>query len=167
MSAFRFRFALLSLIVALAGSAPATAITYRDASAGAVCHAANGALAAKFTYNLHYLTNVGTADAYVICNLVMEDATLTPEPLTTLSAEVLLAGAGTATCVAQVGYFYGSELHVLRSSAQTQTTVGPGAIPMVWPVSSVQRENVYELLVINCKLPPGAKMGLIQYWVGT
>ena len=99
----------------------------------------------------------------------MEDATLTPDPLNNLTVDVLLAGAGhTVTCVAQVGYFYGTELHVLRSSALTRTAAGAGeSAHLVWSVSSVQRENVYELLVLNCKLPPGAKMGLIQYWTGS
>jgi hypothetical protein len=168
MNVARFRIASsLSLIVAfagLAGSAPAIA-NYRDASAGAVCHPANGALAAKFTYNLHYLTNAGTTDAYVICHLPMDDASLVPNSLSYLRIDVLTAGAGsTVTCVAQTGAFYAGSVHIYKSSSLTHTSsVVSESFALGWDVADIQRANVYEVLVINCKLAPGAKLGLLQY----
>ena len=155
-----------TLAIALGQSSPATATAYRDASAGAVCHAANGALAAKFTYNLNYLTNAGTTDAYVICHLPMDDAASTPDAVGKLAVHGLIPTVGAAvTCTAQVGAFYDSSNHIYHSSAKTD----PAALPnselfLTWDSFEVERTSAFHVLSINCKLPPGAKLGLIERW---
>ena len=169
MSAIRSSIAhllsLIVLLVGLAGSAPALAANYRNASAGAACRPANGALSAKFTYNLHYLTNVGSTDAYVICSLVMDDASPSPAPTADLRVDVFTTTAGTTvTCVAQVGAYYGGAAQITGSSAASVTSVVDSASSqLAWNTTNLQRSGVHLLLVINCKLPPGTKLGLIQY----
>jgi hypothetical protein len=171
MRVFHFRSALLSLVAVLAGSlanpAPA-AITYRDASAGAACHAANGALASKFTYNLNFVTNVGTTDAYVICSLPMDDASSLPDNIHTLSVAVQTSNPGaTVTCVAQNGSFYDGINHIYNSASRSYTAIGANAaFFLTWDGAALHRDGIYAVLTINCKLPPGTKLGLIQRWEG-
>jgi hypothetical protein len=169
MRASRFPAFVLPLIVAVAGlvvPTPGAAINYRDTSAGAACHAANGALANKFTYNLNYLTNISNTDAYVICELVTDDATDTPELLIHLQVDVLVPTPGSnVTCMAQVGSFWDGVNHIRASQAQSYTTVSPDyGFSLDWNEAPLQRLYITETLTINCKLPPGAKLGLIQRW---
>jgi hypothetical protein len=161
-----YAFALLATTLAatLPAIGPAAAANYRYASAGAACHAANGALASKFTFNLNYLTNVGTTDANVICSLPMDDATATPDTLTWLSVSVLVPTQGaTVTCMAQTGYFFNGVNTIYRSSAQTYTATQPNvAYTLQWNSYLLERADYVSVLTINCKLPPGTKLGLIQ-----
>jgi hypothetical protein len=160
-----------TLFAALLSANGAAATSYfRHASAGADCHAANGALAGKFTYNLNYLTNVGTADAYVICSLPPDDdASLGPNIVTSLSVEVFLPSAeSTVSCMAQTGAFFDGANQVYRSQAQSYTSVGPNAgTQLQWSGSALERGAAWRVLTFNCKLPPGARLGLIQRWEDT
>ena len=155
-----------SLAVASAGGPAAAASTFHDASAGVDCQAANGALAAKFTYNLNFLTNTGTTDAYVVCSLPMDDENQTPAMLEGLMVDVQLGAAGsTVTCVAQTGYWGAGVNQIFRSSAQSHTSTIPNETDqLVWNAAALGRDGVATVLTLNCKLPAGAKMGLIQRW---
>ena len=165
MSAIRVRSALLCLAAAGALSMPASAERFRDSSAGAVCQAANGAVAAKFNRTLTYITNAGTTDAYVICHLPMDDASSTPDHVSRLTVEVTIPNAGgNVACVAQSGAYYQGANHIYASQAQSYTAAGPNESATIdWTVP-MYRLNVFNVLTLNCKLPPGAKLGLIERW---
>jgi hypothetical protein len=162
------RFALPCLVL-LAGSVgsstPASAVVYRNSSAGAVCHPANGALVAKFNRTLNFIQNAGTTDAYVICQQVMDDADVQPYAVTLLTASVALPNTGTtATCTAQVGAHYDNTNFVYMSFAKSFTATEPNdSTHLEWDVP-FYRIAVFHVLTINCKLPPGAKLGLLQRW---
>ena len=173
MDTNRTRFALLALFVVVVGSlttpVPAhAAVTYRDASAGAACHAANGSLATKFNFNLSFLTNAGTVDAYVICSLPMDDATASPLAINKVKVHAQLPNADTTlTCTAQTSAYFGGENHVYYSSTKTFTSTGPNAnFTLLWTGADLTRQDVYAVLSFNCKVPPGAKLGLIERWEG-
>ena len=154
------------LVAALATSAPAAATTYRDLSAGAVCHPANGALASKFTYNLQYLTNIGTTDAYVICSLETSNTSNPAGPPALLRFHAQTTNVGSiVTCSAQVGAHFGGISRIYRSSTETYTSVDPDeGFALNWNEVLLDRTISYQLLSVNCKLPPGAKLGLIEFW---
>jgi hypothetical protein len=166
MHASRLGFALSALVVGCLGlAAPVAAIAYRDASAGAVCHAANGALASKFNFTLTTVTNAGTTDAYVICHLPMDDTSTTPDHVSSLSVEATLPNTGqTVTCVAQASYFHHGVNHIYVSQSQTYTSGEPNENPTLTWSAPIYRLNVFNVLSLNCKMPPGGKLGLIQRW---
>jgi hypothetical protein len=159
-----FAASLLVVVAGLAIPAPIAAKDYRNASAGSACHPANGAMAAKFNYNMHYLTNVGTTDAYVICDLQMDDATSLPEDATLLAVNLLLPDAGTTvTCIAQAGVFYDGMTSIYKSQSRTWSTgFDNQPVRLEWTGIGLARTHYSQVLTLNCKLPPGAKMGLIQ-----
>ena len=164
----RFCFALTAFVLvagSVVHSAPASAVRYRDSSAGAVCHPANGALVAKFNRTLNYIQNAGTTDAYVICQQVMDDGDVQPEKVTLLTASVTVPTQGaTVTCVAQAGAFYDNINHVYLSYSESFTAGAPNASAhLEWDVP-FYRISVFHVLTLNCKLPPGAKLGLLQRW---
>jgi hypothetical protein len=148
--------------LAVAASAPAAAQAYHYASAGAACQPANGALA-KFTYNLHFLTNTGTTDQTVVCHLGMDDAGGTPKAHVFLNVQVYLPATGTTvTCLAQTGGFYGEGTHIQASTAKTLTSSTPNQYgALSWTGAELPRENSSVIVTLNCKLPPGARMGTI------
>jgi hypothetical protein len=156
-----------SLAVSLAASSPAHALRARDTSAGGACHPANGAAAGKFTYGNLSLTNVGTVDQYVICHLQMDDDTtaLYPARPDTLSVAVT-AGAtpGTVACVAQIG-FHANGANYVRSSFSRSVTLAAGNNGWAYWDSTTAwtREFAYETLTLNCKVPPGFRMGLVEW----
>jgi hypothetical protein len=143
---------------------PAAAQTYHAYTSGAACQPANGALSPKFTYNLQFLTNTGTSDQTVVCFLPQADAGLTPENLIYLSVAAYLPAAGTTiTCLAQVGY-YGEAGNVIDVSvAQSFTSSTTHQYPLLyWDGATLPRASSYEVLALNCKLPPGARIGTIN-----
>ena len=154
-----------TLAATLSMSHPAAAAaTFHNTSAGVACHAANGALAAKFTYNLNFLTNGNTTDAYVVCALNMDDTNQTPAVLNGLTATLFLPTPGTAACVAQTGYFSGTN-QIEGSTALTYTsTYSNLTLQFSFDTSQLTRAGMTQVLTLNCKLPPGAKLGLIQRW---
>jgi len=169
MAAHPIRTVLFASIVAVAGLVaprPGAALEVRDYSAGTACRPANGALAPKFNYNLHYLTNIGTVDAYVVCDVALDDPSQTPDELFLLNVDLLVPTVGhTVTCVAQVGSFYSGQAHIVASSAVSATAnAADDAIVLGWDTTKLVRNDVFKVLTLNCKLPPGTKMGLIQRW---
>ena len=155
---------VVALAAGMASSSPAFA-AYRNASAGAACHAANGALASKFTFNLNYLTNVGTTDAYVICNLAIDDAIGTPDTVTRLTVSLVVPTQGaTVSCVAQAGAFYNGTNHIIQSLAESDSADVPNAVVFLSWDQDLVRGDALNVLTLNCKLPAGTKMGLIERW---
>jgi hypothetical protein len=157
---------LATMLAALSTSPPAAAAnTFHNASAGVACHPANGALAAKFIRNLNFLTNASTGDAYVVCSLPMDDAYNAPAQLDGLMVDVFLPTPGTVTCVAQTGTFSNGSNVIQASTAMTHTSSTTNvAVQFSFNANLLQREGVYRVLTLNCKLPAGTKMGLIQRW---
>jgi hypothetical protein len=154
--------ATLMASLALA-TAPAHALTYRDKSAGAACQGANGA-ASKFTYTMQYLTNVGPVDQYVVCDMTAYD--VSNEPLTPYIFRVNFTmgqAGGTITCVVQTGGHYSGSNVIRSSSAETATMGSLENGYLDWDPESIVRTQPYDVLMLNCKVPPGAKVGLIQY----
>jgi hypothetical protein len=157
--------AALAIVAPLAAAPTASAYNYRNVSAGGVCHGANGANS-KFTFNLQYLTNVGNTDQYVVCNLGNDDLGSFTGPVK-LATYLRLPTAGTTvTCIAQVGYWADGVTTVRSSSALSWTTTTPNeGVLLQWDAAKLTRYQHYEIPMFNCKLPPGAQMGLIEYWL--
>jgi hypothetical protein len=142
----------------------ATAYTYRDESAGTACQGANGA-ASKFTYTMQYLTNVGAVDQYIVCDLTSHDATNDPLTPSIFRVNFTMAQAGsTITCVVQTGAHHSGTNHIISSASETYTSESANANSFLdWDPGSIVRNNPYDVLMLNCKVPPGTKVGLIQY----
>jgi hypothetical protein len=138
---------------------------FRSTHAGVACHPANGSLASSFNYTLQTLTNVGTVDAYVICALPMDDLSTYPTQLHYLVVNAVLPQSGTTlACTAQVGAFYSGTTHIRESVARATTSSQPNAQAQLSWYNELAPERAYgyDVLSLNCKLPPGAKLGLIQ-----
>lgn len=157
---------LAATFAAAVGSAsPASASTYLYVSAGVACHPANGALAAKFNRNLNYLTNSGTTDGYVVCHFQMADASGAVSPFGGIHVHMQGSASGaTITCVAQVGAFFSGTNLIEGSLARTYTTIAPNESVVLSWYGGLVRDEFEDVVTLNCKLPPGTKMGLIQRW---
>jgi hypothetical protein len=157
--------ACASLVVAgvLAFPQPVAADANVTVSAGVACQPASGALAAKVNYNLQYLTNVGTTDLTVVCFVPKTDYGYYTYNFTSLTVAVWLPNAGqTVTCLAQTGHFRDAGNYIRTSAAKAHTSAEPGDYhSLVWTVELL-RNYTTDILVLNCKLPPGAKMGTIE-----
>lgn len=167
MAAPSFRLLAVACLAVLFGATPAHALRYRDTSAGGACHPANGGAANRFTYGNLSLTNIGTVDQYVICHLQMDDdaSALTPTRPEILAVAVT-AGAtpGTVVCVGQIGYHANGGNNVRSSISRTTTLPASNNGFLVWNTGTPWvREFVYETLTLNCKVPPGFKLGLIEW----
>jgi hypothetical protein len=157
------RVACTGLVVAIAMAAgPADTARYRHTSAGGACHVANGGAAGKFTFNNHYLTNIGTTDQYVICHFEMDDPTALPNSVDYLGVQAFAPYPDmTVTCVAQTGNYVDGTVNLQSSVARSYTTFGANApFALEW-IGALTRQNVTQVLTLNCKVPPGAKLGLI------
>lgn len=159
---------VLALLVALVVPLSADAQTYytQNASAGAACHPANGGAAARFVRANYTLTNNNTTDQYAVCHLPMQDTPgLTYAPLS-LSIHVGAGNTGgTFVCAAQTGSYTNNNSTVIHSSSAQQATVL--AFTNAWleiDTSKLARSDHKQVLVLNCRLPPGGKLGLIE-WV--
>jgi hypothetical protein len=155
--------ATLAAALALAPGA-AQSNTYRDESAGTACQGSNGA-ASKFTYTMQYLTNVGTVDQYVVCDLTSHDATNQPLTPDVFRVNFTMAQAGsTITCTVQTGSHHTGTNHIISSSAETYTSVNSNENGYLdWEPASIVRNDPFDVLMLNCKVAPGTKVGLIQY----
>jgi hypothetical protein len=143
----------------------ANAAVFRDTSAGGACHAANGAAAAKFSYGNNLLTNNATNDQFVVCHFQMDDdqaVTLTT-PLYVSAAISPGATGGTVTCLAQMGYFLSGQSLVSASISRSATLPAGEHTTLAWNAVSWGRTEPYQTLTLNCRLPPGFRMGLIQW----
>jgi hypothetical protein len=161
------RLLAVACLAVLVGAGPAHAVRYRDTSAGGACHPANGAAAGKFTYGNLSLTNLGSVDQYVICHLQMDDD---PTALTPTRPEILAvavtAGAtpGTVACVGQIGYHANGVNHLRSSISRSLALAAANNGFLLWNSGTPwAREFVYETLTLNCKVPPGFKLGLIEW----
>ena len=158
---------LCSCMLALAAlPLPAQATVARDLSAGGACHAANGAAVGKFTFSNFSLLNIGTTDQFVVCNFQMEeDLSLTLKAASTLSVSVT-AGAtpGTVTCTAQTGHHYSGATVIRSSFVRTVTLPASNNGYLLWDDPAWIRINPWDTLTLNCRLPGGFRMGLIEWY---
>jgi hypothetical protein len=155
--------------LALAGAwcaTPAAALESHDTSAGGACHAANGTLSGSFTRNLHYLTNISNTAAIVVCHLQMDDddggGAQSPFWLVVHVAGKPLTEV---TCTFQLGGFHDGVNHVY--SSQSMTMAFPSANPygrFDFDYTKFVRPNYHTILSLNCKVPAGGKIGLIEWW---
>ena len=157
--------ALFTACVGAVPSSPAEAAVLRDTSAGGACHAANGAAAAKFSFGNNLLTNNATNDQYVVCHFQMHDdqATALTTPLYLSVAVSSGPTGGVVTCLAQMGFF-ASGVHSVTASVTRSTLISTGgSAAMEWNAVAWGRTDAFQTLTLNCKLPPGFRMGLIQW----
>ena len=157
--------ATIAAAIGTASPAAAATTSLNYVSAGVACHPASGALAAKFNRNLNYLTNVGTTDAYVVCHFQMADSPTLVAAFGGLYVHLQGSAAGsTVTCVAQVGAFFSGTNQINGSVARTHTTSAHNESLVLSWLSGLERDDFADVVTLNCKLPPGMKMGLIQRW---
>ena len=158
--------ALLTICVGMVVTPTATAAKFRDTSAGGACHAANGAAAAKFSFGNHYLTNNATTDQYVVCHFQMDDeqAELITTPLfLAMTATAGPASGGTVTCLAQVGNYSMGATTITASATRSAPLAAGASTTLDWSGVSWGRTQHYQVMTLNCRLPPGFRMGLIQW----
>jgi hypothetical protein len=169
MNSTNLRWPALLAVVLAASSIPhgrATADESHSANGGGACHAANGALAGKFNRTLHYVTNVGTTDAYLVCHLQMDDDDASGAQSPT-HFEVNVSGApGTSiTCIAQLGGYYFGTSQIAASNGKTLAfTEGATWGELAFDHAALGRSFSYIALTLNCKVPLGGRVGLIERW---
>jgi hypothetical protein len=163
-TAFRTALGVVLAGLASAIAPPAVALTSHDTSAGGACHPASGSLGGSFNRNLHYLTNIGGTDAYVVCHLQMDDDTQAQPPIWLV---VHVAGQpGTqVTCTFQAGAFYDGANRVVASTSETLGFTQAATYGRLdFDVEPLVRPNYHTLLTLNCKVPAGGRLGLIERW---
>lgn len=151
--------ALLALAFA---TTPADATIYRDMSAGGACKAAYAG-ASPFVYSATHLENKGVVDLYVVCQFQHYDIGAAQSPLMVTAALTAGALGGTAVCVVQMGWYDGT----LHNSAVVSRGIAlaPGTSGQVtWEGADLPRTSATDVLTLNCKLPGGFKLGLIEVW---
>jgi len=154
------------LALASPQSADATGYTYwhHDTTGGMACDPANGGAVAKFVRGNMLLTNNNSTDQYVICHLQMDD--LEPYVYVPIGLRVHFAAAatgGTFTCTVQIGYFINGATNLVTSLTYSKTLAAGayGSIP--WDQYSLTRNNPWDVVTINCKIPPTGKIGSIDW----
>jgi len=153
-------------IAALSGSAPAAAASYRDTSAGSACHPMNPGIA--FTYSNNYLTNTTSSNQYVICHFQMNDdgSTATTKPTALDVAFASGATGGTIVCGAQEGGFYSGTNFVTSSNGQNYVMAPNSNHFIIFNTTGLTRSVAWDVLTVSCRVPPGFKMGLIEWTEG-
>jgi hypothetical protein len=154
--------ALAATVSCLALPTPAAAQTYRDTSAGGACKAA-AAGSTAITFGNTYLLNKSTVAQYVICHFDMFDLAGSTAQSTSMLKAYFGAGdtAGTPTCVVQIG-FYTQQLYTSDISSGS-VTIQPGLSDFIaFGSADMVRDAYYQTLTLNCKVPPGFRMGLIE-----
>jgi len=142
---------------------PAHAEIYLSTNAGGACKPAYGA-SDKFTFTELYAQNIGTTDQYLVCNFA--NFTISTGQLAAPIDELRVwAGAGatpgTLACTVKMGYWLGSP--VVTSTSTKSAALGISSTGMLDFVSTdLPRDSEYQVLSMNCKLPGGFKLGLIQ-----
>jgi hypothetical protein len=153
--------------VALLGAGPVAAgtTTYRDTSGGGACHAASGGAAGSFTYGNNYITNTGTTTQYVICHFGMVDVVdlMPPTQLFQVSISTTVANR-TVLCTAQTGAYFAGTNHIASSNARTHTFDAVGDFSLQWDASQIIRTSAYTTFTLNCRMDPGTRVGVIEYW---
>jgi hypothetical protein len=154
--------ATLAAVLALT-SGTTSAYTYRDESAGTACQGANGA-ASKFTYTMQYLTNVGTVDQYIVCDLTSHDVSASVLPILIFRVNYTMPQAGSSiTCTVQTGSHYNGANHIVSSSSKTYTSSNPNDFGVLDWGQTIYRNSTYDVVMLNCKVSPGTRVGLIQF----
>jgi hypothetical protein len=151
--------AAVALVVA---ATPADATIYRDMSAGSACKAAYAGVS-PFVYSATHLENKGVVDLYVVCQFQHYDIGAAQSPL--LVSVALTAGTlgGTAVCVVQTGYYNGT-VHNSAVVARGVPLAAGASGQVVWEGADLPRASEADVLTLNCKLPGGFRMGLIEVW---
>jgi len=145
---------------------PAHARIHMSSNAGGACKPAYGA-STKFNFTELYALNTSTTDQYLVCNFT--DLTIAPftsnaQPIDMLRVFVVSgASAGTVTCVAKMGHL-ADLTPTVASSATGSVPMSANSASAIVLGSDLPRTNEYDVLSMNCKLPGGFKLGLIQRW---
>ena len=154
----------LALAIALsAAPQPARAHISLSTSAGSACKPAYGA-STRFNFTELYARNNGTTDEYLVCGFANWSFTGvgSARPLKSLSIWVNTGAAGgTAVCVAKMGYWTGGAT-VVSMATRSLTFDSYGSGNLLWEEADLPRSEEFQVLSMNCKLPGGAKLGLIQ-----
>jgi hypothetical protein len=138
----------------------AAASIHRNTSGGGACQPASSG-STSFSFNNTYLENRGTTAQYVICHftqLDFGDDALSPERLDLYFTAG--ASSGTPVCVVQMGWHWGT-LHTSAAVARTATIAAGGTDDLTWLSGDLPRTTAAYTLTLNCKVPPGFKLGLI------
>ncbi len=162
-------FGMLALSAALAlGTAllvtpnTAFAVVNRNSSAGSACQPANGS-APWFQFTNNYLINNGTTDKYVVCNFVIDETStsaITHLAVWTNSGAV----GGQAVCSAQTGYRAINTTSIAGTNVGAVTLGGGSSAGRIdFTESSLPRSDGYDVLTLNCRVPGGWKIGLIEF----
>ena len=155
----------LTLAVGLTAAGNASAINYRDTSAGGACQPASGGASGSFSHSNNYLTNIGTTTQYIICHFAMDDAEFTPTNTNLLNVHIQSTQAGTriVTCTAQTGSFYNGVNQVYRNQTRTYTFSAAGHTYLDFDESVLTRTVPWHTFTLNCRMDPGTRVGLIEY----
>jgi len=133
-------------------------------SGGSACKPAYGA-STKFVFTELYALNTGTTDQYLVCGFANWALTGPAAKPPNIVAVYVAAGttSGTAACTIKMAAFFGttSVASVLVRSATLQPAESTS---LYFNGLDLQRWQDYQILSMNCKLPGGFKLGLIQRW---
>jgi len=142
---------------------PAHALISLSTSGGSACKPAYGA-STKFNFTELYALNNSTTDQYLVCGFANWSfaGDGASRPITFISMFVNTGAAGgTVTCVAKMAYWTGGAT-VVSSASKSVTFASYGSGNLLWESTDLPRTQEYEVLSMNCKLPGGARIGLIQ-----
>ena len=149
----------------LAAPAPARAEYYLSTNGGGACKPAYGA-SPNFTFTELYAQNIGTADQYVVCNFANFGKGY---DMTTVGVYSLVvnfsagATAGTPVCVARLGFW--TNAASVASTVVRSVTIQPGQAGEIrYNPGDLNRAYEFQTLSMNCKVPAGFRLGLIQRW---
>jgi hypothetical protein len=151
-------------IAAFVAASPARAEIYMSTSGGGACKAASSGSTA-FRYTNLTVENIGTTDQYVVCSFTNFTVGTDQSAEAPYFLKVYLgAGAypGTATCIAQMASWYSGAAHISSSKSNVASLEANGYTAMYWLPEDLARDHETETLVLNCKLPRGFRIGLIQ-----
>jgi len=154
----------IALALALA-AAPQTANAnvFLSTNGGAACKPAYGA-STKFNFTEYYALNNSTTDQYVVCSFanfsVGSSSTAQPVKGIYFSFD---AGAtpGTAVCTVKMGYWMAGA-HTASQSSKSVTVAANSNGVINFSNLDLPRSFEFEALSVNCKVPGGFKLGLIQ-----
>ncbi len=161
----------LGMLAVSAALALGTAVTpgtasavYRISSGGTACQPANGS-APWFQFTNNYLINNGTTDKYVVCNFVIDEPGITTiEQIDYLYVNTSSGAVGgqQAVCSAQIGYHASGATTIAGTNIAAITLPAGSAGPIVFNVAALPRPQIYHALTLNCRVPGGWKIGLLE-----
>jgi len=152
-------------LATLAAPHAAQARIFMATNGGSACKPAYGA-STKFNFTEYYALNNGTTDQYVVCNF--NNWSVNPVDSTALALEMLAvyfnSGAttgGTAVCTVKMGYWTNgasTESQMVKSIDLTPNSAGS----ITFTGADLPRKYEFQGLSMNCKVPGGFRLGLIQ-----